>query len=232
MLNPRKMKDKDSITTKSQSRAQWKHAFAGLLISGIMIGVFESMFDFKCLCPSSLFSFIALYFALLSLFFAFLFVIVSFIPQSMAAVGEIYPDANGNAYPHIASYYRLVAISNIGFALVMLGCAWMFPYGYGEVWHLFPAIFGIGITIVVSCQIALWIKHEPFRVLMVQSYALKAVLFILAMLAILIYWAYRPFYFDPIMVILLYSLSSFVAGLLVDLRYQINFRRSKNISRQ
>jgi hypothetical protein len=197
---------------------------------GIIIGIFETFFDFRCLCQGSLLSFIALYFAILSLIFAFLFLTVSFIPQSMAAVAEIYPDANGNAYLNVSSYYRLAAISNIGFALAMLGCAWMFPYGDGEVWHLFPVIFGIGIAIIVCCQIALWIKHKPFRDLTVQSYALKAVLFILAMLAILIYWAYRPFYFNPVMVILLYTICSVVAGLLVGIRHQIAFKRSKSVS--
>jgi hypothetical protein len=224
------MKDEESIIKKSQSNAKWYHFLVALIILGILIGIFETFFDFRCLCQGSFISFIAIYFAILSLIFAFLFFIVSFIPQSMAEVAKAYPDAGGNAEWHARSNFRLGAMSNIGYAFVMLACAWMWPDGSGEVWHLFPAIFGAGIAIVVICQIALWIKHEPFRDLTVQSYALKAVLFILAMLAITIYWAYQPFYFDPIMVILLYTICSVVAGLLVGIRHQIAFQRSKSVS--
>ncbi|MGA8515315.1 MAG: hypothetical protein WB821_11195, partial [Burkholderiaceae bacterium] len=67
----------------------------------------------------------------------------------------------------------------------------------------------------------------PYRDTTVQSYALKSVLFIAAILAILIYWAYRPFYFDPVAVILLYTICSVAAGLLVGIRRQIAFHRSR-----
>lgn len=64
---------------------------------------------------------------------------------------------------------------------------------------------------------------------MVQAYALKAVLFILAILAILIYWTYQPFYFDPISIILLYTICSVSAHLSVSLRHQIAFTHSNSI---
>ncbi len=226
------MKDEEWITKKPQSKAQWKQILAGFLPFGIMIGAHEFLFDPQIACHSLRTSYSALHFAIASFGFAFFFLTQSFIPQSISAVAEVYPDANGNAEWHARSSYRLGAMSNIGYALVMLACAWMWPDGSGEVWYLFPAMFGIGLTILVSCKTVLWIRHAPYRDIMVQAYALKAVMFIFAILSILIYWAYRPFYFDPIMAILIYTLCSVLADLLVGIRHQINFKRSNSVLSQ
>jgi hypothetical protein len=194
---------------------------------GALIAAHEFVFSYDIPCYASPFAYTALHFAVLSVGFSAMFAVLSFIPAVMKQVGDFYPDPEGRGEWHARQIYRLGAISNLGNALVLLACGWMFPYADENVWRHFSLSFSLGFTIVFACKFVGWWRHKPYRRVTVEANALAWVLMAILFTALLLSWAHSLFFFDPVVFVLIYTISGVAASLMVGMRRQLRRAESK-----
>jgi hypothetical protein len=189
----------------------------------------EYVFQRNNLCYCSLATYTALHFAVLSVAFSALLATLSFAPKFMRNVAEIYPCADGRGVWHARLYYRWSAASNLGYALVMLACGWVFPYGSNRVWENFGIVLAAGVSVMTICGVVTWKRHIPFRSVNVHTSAraLSGVLFIGMFLVFLLAWAYWQFYFDFVATVVIFAISRIWAGLWLSVMHQIKFIKLK-----
>jgi hypothetical protein len=221
------MKDEQSIDGKPSPTSFWLFLFSIIAFFGVLIASDYFVLRSSRLCYYPLFSQIALNFVVFIFSFSALIAVWSCIPEMMRSVADVYPDPEGRGEWHARQSHRLAAISNVGYALVLLACGWMFPYGNAEIWQYFPVVAGIGFSIVVLCRYLYWLKHAPFRHFQFRVYALQAKLFAVTFFVGLIIWVYWPFYFDPVAVVLNFALSGVIANLYISVRDQMKFKKIK-----
>jgi magnesium-transporting ATPase (P-type) len=194
---------------------------------GAAIAVHQFVFGYDVPCYSSPYAYTALHFAVLSVGFSVMFALMSFIPAAMKQVEDFYPDPEGRGEWHARQAYRLTAVSNLGHALLLLACGWMFPYENEDVWRHFTVVFSIGFVIVFTCKFLGWLRHKPYRRIIVEAHALAWALMAILFAALLLNWAHSFSFFDPVAVVLIYTVSGVVAGLVIGMREQLKRAESK-----
>jgi hypothetical protein len=194
---------------------------------GTMMAAHQFVFGYDIPCYASPYAYTALHFAVLSLGFSAMFAVMSFIPAAMRQVEDFYPDPEGRGEWHARQVYRLTAVSNLGHALLLLACGWMFPYENEDVWRHFTVVFSIGFVIVFTCKFLGWLRHKPYRRLILEAHALAWALMAILFAALLLNWARSFSFFDPVATVLVYTVSGVVAGLLVGMREQLKRAGSK-----
>ncbi len=179
-------------------------------------------------CYSSDFAYIALHFGIFSLSFsAWFLVLAMFPPRLRYASDALYFDADS---PWGSQRYRaLIAVSNIGYALVMIASGWMFTGSYEGVWPYFVPIFCLGMAIMVACSAFLRWKFVRLRTTTARVNAVKLGLFVVGFSTFLVLWTGTPDYFDPVGVIVIYALASVTAGICVGIADVVKWKRDSAV---
>lgn len=221
------MGNKIQNNDKQSIKPQWTDLAILLALLVAAFGIYRYIFDQPAYCVSSIFSVVALQFAIIAIAFSFIFLFASLNKKVLRNVAEIYPDPQGRGEWNARQAYRLGAISNLGYALVMLSCGWAWPYGSDILWEYFAIFFGIGITIVLLCKIILWKNYINFRLTFIKSYSLASFIFIILTSIFILIWTFWIFYFDFTVFIIIYTISVFAAGLVVGQRDLIAYKKNK-----
>jgi cation transport ATPase len=188
---------------------------------GTIFAAHRFIFSYDVPCYASPFAYTALHFSAWSMGFSAMFAVMSFIPAAMRQVEDLYPDPEGHGALHARQVYRLAAISNVGHALLLLACGWMFPYENENAWRHFPVAFSIGVIVIFACKFVSWWRHKPYRRVTLEAHALAWVLMAILFAALLLIWTHSYFFFDPVAVVLIYNVSGVAAGLMVGAREQL-----------
>ncbi len=221
------MSESEKIDRKPPS-LRWKNLIFTILAIAILYNLYRYIFNQSSSCFSSIFSIVSLYFSFFAIIFSFLFIQASFHAETIQLVAKVYPDEGALGEWHAKQSYRLGALSNLGYALILMACGWVWPTRTEGIWNYFGPLFVAGVIIVAACKIILWIRHGVFRPTMIKSYALSSIFFIFMVVALLSAWAYWQFYFDFVVFILFYIASVALAGLVVGQADLNRYNRSNS----
>lgn len=226
------MDDQTATEQKPNNPFNWKDLLSAILQLAAFVGTLHLLhtyiFDHQETCYSSVFAYTALHFGTLSLSFSAWFLVLAMLPPRQPHASELlYFDADS---PWGSQRYRaLIAVSNIGYALVMFASGWMFTGSYEGVWPYFIPMFCLGMTIMAACSAFLRWKFVRLRSTTARVNAVKLGLFVIGFSAFLVLWARAPVYFDPVGVIVIYALASATAGICVGIADIVKWQRDSAV---
>jgi hypothetical protein len=172
-------------------------------------------------CSITTYTRISLIFAFGAVLFSLVFLGSSFSPEMMRQVAKFYPDPEGRGEWHAVQSSRLGAVSNLGYASVMLACGWMRSSGNGQAWEYFAIFFGAGVFVIMACKLILWKRHPIYRPVFLRVYATASGLFAVFSTIFLVIWSKYFFFFDFTAFVIIFVTSIISAGLVVSPREEI-----------
>ncbi len=204
------------------------------LVVAVAIFYYSKIYGARCASASGL-AFYAVPLAALSMFYAATMLGSSFVPSMMEQAAIQFGPAD-DAVWHSRWSCRIEAVSNIGYSMLMFAIGWFHLGVDDRPWQYFAPMFMGGLAIIIISKLILWVRHKPYRSILVRWHALTAAIFAPVICIMIVGWIYEiptalfllGYYFDPFAVLVTYSISSILAQTLLAQKTYIESRRIVN----